>query len=152
MNDTTKNLYEHLKNRLYIGYGYGDDGQVIVDKVPDHAVFNQSLREDHQGDVGVFEYLIDKQPSYDKIASHTLWKSNVQISVVCKDGDIDTAKMFLIKSFKNFVEDDLSSDIYIDGIRLINILPSGKNKDGNQMIIMNIQVLYYIRDPEEFSD
>lgn len=148
MNDTTTSLYEHIKNRLAVGFNYGDDGQVLVDKVPNHKTFWQSLREDHPGDVGIFEYLIDKTPSFDKISSHTLWKSNVQISVVCLDGDINGARKYLLKSFENLVDDPESSNVYIQNAHIINMIPSGKNKDGNQMIIMNIQVLYYINDED----
>lgn len=149
MNDTTSSLYEHIRNRLAVGFNYGDDGQVLVDKVPNHKTFWQSLREDHEGDVGIFEYLIDQTPNIDKISSHTLWKSNVQISVVCLDGDINTARKYLLKSFQNIVDDPESSNVYVQNAHIINITPAGKNKDNNQMIIMNIQVLYYINDEQE---
>lgn len=148
MNDTTSSLFEHLKNRLATGYGYGDDGQTITDKIPDHRTSNQSIREDHEGDVGIFEYMIRKQPSYDGIDSHTLWITNVQISVVTKQGNIEDAKDYLLESFRNFISDAMSSNVYVKNASLINIIPAGKNSKGLQMVIMNTQVFYYINKEE----
>lgn len=146
MLDNTSSLYEHIKNRLATGYEYGDDGQVIEDNIPDHRVSYMSIREDHQGDVGVFEYLIEKRDNYSKISYQTLWISNVQISVVCKNGDIEGAKKYLLGSYNNILNDPESSNVYVINNILLNIRPTGKNKDGLQMVIMNIRLFYYIND------
>lgn len=144
MNDSVNSLYEHLKNRLAIGYGYGDDEQTIIDKVPDHRVSSMSLREDHPGDVGIFEYLTNKEKQYDNIDSHTLWSSRIQISAVVKEGNIEICKRYLKESFDNIISDKESDYIYISGGDLLNITPSGKNKDGFQVVIINIMLYYYI--------
>lgn len=148
MNDTTTSLYEHIKNRMASGFGFGDDGQVIVDRVPDHRISYQSIREDCEGDVGVFEYIIDSQGSYDRLSIHTLWRVNVQFSVVTKNGDIEAAKKYLIKSFENLADDVESSNVYVKGIRLINLHPFGKNSKGLQMVVMNTQIFCYINDED----
>lgn len=148
MNDTTTSLYDHIKNRLATGYGYGDDGQTIVDGIPDHRTSSMSIREDHEGDVGIFQYLIDKQESYKKISYETLWISNIQISVVCKNGDIEGAKKYLLDSYSNIVDDTESSNVLVRNSVLLNIRPAGKNRDGLQMVIMNIKVFYYINIDE----
>ena len=144
MNDTTSNLFEHIKNRLAAGYGYGDDSQVIVDGVPNHRTSHESIREDHEGDVGIFEYIIDAQNKYGKTNSvDTLWRTSVLISVVCLNGDIETCKDYLLDSFSNLIDDKASSNIFMQNAKLINMRPSGKNSKGLQMVIMNIQCSYY---------
>lgn len=144
MNDTTSSLYEHLKNRLATGYGYGDDQQVVVDNIPDHRCSYQSIRESNEGDVGIFEYIINRTPSMDGINSHALWETNVQISAVVKDGDIQQCKKYLLDSYNNFVNDVESSNVYVRGANLLNIRPAGKNSEGLQMCIINFKIYYYI--------
>lgn len=144
--DTTKSLFDHIKNRLATGYGYGDDDQVIIDNIPDHRASYQSLREDHEGDVGIFDYMTERHENYDGIDSHSLWKTRLQFSVVAKNGDIENAKKFLLASFKNLVDLPESSNVYVRGVDLTNITPAGKNSKGLQMIIMNTVVFYYINN------
>lgn len=144
MNDTTNNLFEHIKNRLATGYSYGDDNQTIVDGIPNHRTSYESIREDHEGDVGIFEYLIDPHNKYGRTNSEkTLWKTSVLISVVCINGDVETCKDYLLDSFDNLVDDKMSSDIYMQNVKLVNMRPAGKNSKGLQMVIMNIQCSYY---------
>lgn len=139
MNDTTSSLYEHIKNRLPTGFGYGNDGQVIVDKVKSQAVWQQTLREDHPGDVGIFEIkTVEQKIAYGAIA----YVSNIQFGVVCKSNDINNAINYLLKAYDNIKKDRKSSSITVDVAELINCMPIGKNSEGNQMVAMNLKVTY----------
>ena len=57
--DSSNSLYEHIKNRLPTDYNYGDDNNnIIVNsdgyEETDHQVWESSIREYSQGDVGIF--------------------------------------------------------------------------------------------------
>ena len=96
--DETKSLFEHIRNRLPTGYGLGDDETVYKDNVPDHAVFQQSLREDCEGDVGSFGTLTSEVKI---VAGAVGWNTKIQIAVVTKQGDIDNAYKYLLEAFEN---------------------------------------------------
>jgi len=145
--DETVSLYEHLKHRLATGYNYGDDN-TSDDPDCQHRCSSQSVREDVEGDVGIFEYNVVRVRNYDGISSHTLWDAGVQIIVICNNGDIEGAKHFLLASFNNFVNDSESSNVYIENVRLNGITPAGKNKDNKQMVYMNTDVFFYINSDE----
>ena len=137
--DTTKSLYEHIKNRLPTGYGLGNDGKEIINGNSNHAVFQQSIREDHEGDVGIFE----TYTSEEKIAMGCIaWNSKVQIAVVTKNGDIDSAIKYFIMALDNIKKNKKSTSISVYDVELINIMPVGKNSKGNQMVTMNITIRY----------
>jgi len=142
MNDTTTSLYEHIRNRLATGYGYGNDQQVVTDDVPDHRTSSESIREDYEGDVGIFEYYTTYDTSQQDI-NHSLWASNIQISVVVKNGLIEKAIEYLLASYKNINTDMESSNVIVKNTHMLNCAPVGKNGAGKQMVVMNIKVFYY---------
>jgi hypothetical protein len=141
MGDTTNNLFEHIKNRLPQDYEDLGDNNIIIDDegTPNHKVWEQSLREDFMGDVGVFQTRLSQQEIYHGVAYQM---ANVQIAVVCINGDIDTAEQYLRQAYANLKSNDRSSSIYVKRCDLIDIVPLGKNSIGNQMIEMDVSLKY----------
>ena len=141
MNDTTNNLFEHIKNRLPISFQDIGENNVILDDDgnSNHQVWEQSLREDHEGDVGVFQTRLSQAELFHGVAYDL---ANVQIAVVCPNGDIDNAERFLRQSLSNLKSDDRSTSIYVKRCDLIDIVPLGKNSIGNQMIEMDVSLKY----------
>lgn len=140
MNDVTSNLFEHIKNRLPDKYNIGDNNVVYdEDNTPNHKVWEQSLREDHEGDVGVFQTRLSQAEIFHGVASLL---AHVQIAVVCVNGDINTAEKYLREALDSLKKDDRSTSIYVKRCDLINIVPLGKNSIGNQMIEMDVSLKY----------
>lgn len=139
MDELTSSLYEHIKNRLDDSFEYGDIGQEVVDKIPNHSVWEQSLREDYQGDVGIFEISRDE---IEKYTGYTMYRGEIQIVVVCKDNDIDNVKIYLKNTLDNLRNNPRSSMYWFKDVKLLNLRPLGKNKIGNQMCVLNISVKY----------
>lgn len=139
--DTTNSLFEHIKNRLPNGYGLGDDGTTYDYNIPDHMVFQQSLREDHEGDVGIFETLTS---DFSIMGGALGYESKIQFGVVTKNGDIDSAVKYLKTALENIKEDKKSTGCYIKDCKLVNIMPVGKNSFGLQMVTMNISIKYVL--------
>ena len=90
--DETISLFEHIRNRLPTGYGLGDDENIENDGVYNHKTFQQSLREDHEGDVGIFENNISE---INILSGFLGYQGNIQVAVVTKNGDIDGAMKYL---------------------------------------------------------
>ena len=134
--DTTSSLFEHILNRLPTGYGLGDDGKEMVDGISNHATFQQSLREDHEGDVETLTSQVKV------IAGAVGWNTKVQIAVVTKQGDIDNAYKYLIEAFENIKKRKKSTSISVYETELISIMPIGKNSSGYQMVSMNLSITY----------
>lgn len=139
--DETKSLFEHLRNRLPSGYGLGNDGTVYKDNIPDHAVFQQSLREDHEGDVGIFENITS---DFSIMGGALGYISKMQFAVVTKNGDIDSAVKYLKEALNNIKTNCKSTGCYIKECKLVNIVPVGKNSVGLQMVTMNISIKYVL--------
>lgn len=139
MNDTTNSLYEHIKNRLPTGYGLGNDGKEIINGNSNHAVFQQSIREDHDGDVGIFDTSMKDIPMMMGNAGYT---SNIQIAVVTKNGDIDNAVKYLLKAFENINNDVSSSSIRVKSANMTHLCALGKNSAGKQMVELAFNVKY----------
>lgn len=139
--DETKSLFEHIRNRLPTGYGLGDDETVYKDNVPDHAVFQQSLREDHEGDVGIFETLTS---DFSIMGGAIGYESKIQFAVVTKNGDIDSAVKYFKEALNNIKTNCKSTGCYIKNCKLVNIMPVGKNSVGLQMVTMNISIKYVL--------
>ena len=142
MNDVTNNLFEHIRHRLPDKYNLGDNNTVYDDEhVLNHCVWNQSLREDHEGDVGVFQTRLAQAEMFHGVACLL---ANIQIAVVCLNGDIDSAEKYLREALENIKQDDTSTSIYVKKCELIDIVPLGKNSVGNQMIEMDISIKYVV--------
>lgn len=142
--DTTNSLFEHIRNRLPTDYNYGDDGTVINNNIPNHKTFQQSIREDHEGDVGIFELNNTLQSKY---SGYSFLISEIQIVVVTIDGDIEKAKQYLADAFKNIndITNRESSKIKIIHSNLVSIVPLGKNSKGLQMVSLTSNIKYNIK-------
>lgn len=139
--DNTSSLYEHIKNRLPTGFGLGDDGTEIIDNVPDHKTFQQSVREDHEGDVGIF--VIENTP-YSVMAGQLGYEAQIQFGVVTRDSDIDSAVKYLEAAYNNIKSNRKSSGVYVADSKLVSIYPVGKNSVGFQMVSMYIKLKYVL--------
>jgi hypothetical protein len=137
--DSTNSLFEHIKNRLPTDYGLGDDGTEYKDNIPNHKTWQQTLRENYEGDVGIFENSIG---SYSIFGGQLGYKSEVQIAVVTKNGDIDSAINYLKIALENIKKDVKSTGIYVSDCKLVNLLPLGKNSVGLHLVSMNIAIKY----------
>jgi hypothetical protein len=138
--DTTTSLFEHVKNRLPTGFGFGDDDKIIDSNlVPNHQTSQQSIREDHEGDVGIFEM---NSSTYDFSKFMHGMITEVQVAVVTKQGNIEEARKYLLSLLKNLQSDIKSSSIYIYNCDLVNLIPLGKNSVGFQMVSMVLSIKY----------
>lgn len=139
--DETISLFEHIRNRLPTGYGLGDDENIENDGVYNHKTFQQSLREDHEGDVGIFENNISE---INILSGFLGYQGNIQVAVVTKNGDIDGAMKYLKEALENIKNNCKSTGIYVKSCKLINLLPLGKNSAGLHMCSMNILIKYVV--------
>ena len=141
--DKTTSLFEHIRNRLPTGFGFGDDGAELVNGVYNHKTFQQTLREDHEGDVGIFEIYSTELPKY---TGYTCLVAEVQIAVVCKQGDIEGARKYLQKALENIRDNEMSEYIWIKSCKLVNLKPLGKNSNGLNMMVLNINIKYLVNE------
>ena len=109
--DSTNSLYEHLKNRLPTGYNYGDDNNSIIEnsegyEETDHQVWESSIREYNQGDVGIF---IQNEQILKTKSIEIGYRALVNVVVIVNNGNITSARDFA-KQFKNNLSSDLESE------------------------------------------
>lgn len=137
--DETTSLFEHIRDRLPVGYGLGDDGAELIDDVYNHKTFQQSLRENHEGDVGIAEINGTVKEIYKGVFCN---ESTIQITVVTVNGDIDNAMNYLRQAFENINSNKESTGVFIGKCKLVSIYPLGKNSSGFHMCNMNLLVEY----------
>ena len=142
--DNAKTLFEHIRNRLPTGYGLGDDNKVQDPKTKkwNHQTAHNSFREDCEGDVGIMEGI--------KTNTKTRFKNNehnkeIQIVVICIDGDTDKAEQYLEETVTNLKTNKNSEGIYMPLCNYSNIFFYGKTVNGLQMVILNLKVKYIIK-------
>ena len=134
-------LFNFIKERLPAGFGLGDDGTVYENKEPNHKTWKQTIREDHEGDVGVFEIYRSEQTKYN---GHDCFVSEMQIAVVTNQGDIDSAMDYLYKTYKNIQKNNMSEHIWVKQCKLIKLVPLGKNSNGYQMVELGLLIKYLV--------
>lgn len=133
-------LYDHIIERLPCIDGYGETGRVYNDDgISSHSTFKQSIREQVQGDVGVF---VIRTNETTKMSGHSEYKSEVQIVVNCINGDIDSAMDYLSKAFENIKKNTKSDVVWVRGCKLVNISPVGKNSSGIHWCVLNVLLTY----------
>ena len=138
--EDSKTLYEFIKDRLPDIEGYGNTGKEFnEDNIPNHSVYQQSLRENYEGDVGIFETNIS---DYSIMGGQVGYISEVQIALVCVKGDIDGGVSYLKATLENIKKNSKSIGVYVKDSKLINLLPLGKNSSGLHMISMNMLIKY----------
>lgn len=137
-------LYDYIIERLPDIEGYGNVGRVYdEDGVSNHSVFKQSIREDKQGDIGVF---ITNTHEATKLSGHSFWVSEVQIVVNTVNGDVECALRYLRSLYNNIQNNSHNDYIWIKNSRLINICPVGKNSSGIHWCVLNVQLKYIINE------
>ena len=137
--DEDKTLYGFIKEQIPEVNGYGITGQTTVDGVTDHDIFYQSIREDHEGDIGIF--LITGQENT-QLQYGEIYNSEVQIVVNSVNGDIAGVLDMLKNTLKNIRQNKRNNYIYMMDCGLINLAPVGKNSNGLQWSVMNILCKY----------
>ena len=137
--DEDKTLYGFIKEQIPAVNGYGITGQTTVDGVTDHDIFYQSIREDHEGDIGIF--LITGQENT-QLQYGEIYNSEVQIVVNSVNGDIAGVLDMLKNTLKNIRQNKRNNYIYMMDCGLINLAPVGKNSNGLQWSVMNILCKY----------
>ena len=137
--DEDKTLYGFIKEQIPVVNGYGVNGQTTVDGVKDHDVFYQSIREDHEGDIGIF--MITGQENT-QLQYGEIYVSEIQIVVNSVNGDIAGVLDMLMNTLKNIRKNKKNDYIYVMNCGLINLRPVGKNSNGLQWSVMNILCKY----------
>lgn len=135
-------LYDFIIERLTDTQGYGNAGKVYdEDGVSNHSVFKESIREDHEGDVGVF---ISANSDITKFSGRYCFEGEIQVVVNCINGDIDGALDYLFKTLDNIQTNYRNDYIWVKNSRLVNCLPVGKNKCGIQWCTLNVYLKYLV--------
>lgn len=135
-------LYDFIIERLPDTQGYGNAGKVYdEDGVSNHSVFKESIREDHEGDVGVF---ISANSDITKFSGRYCFEGEIQVVVNCINGDIDGALDYLFKTLDNIQTNYRNDYIWVKNSRLVNCLPVGKNKCGIQWCTLNVYLKYLV--------
>ena len=137
--DEDKTLYGFIKEQIPAVDGYGITDQEIVDYVPNHDIFYQSIRDDHEGDIGIF---IITGGENTQLQYGEIYDSEVQIVVNSVDGDLAGVLDMLKQTLKNIRKNKKNDYIYVMDCRLINLAPVGKNSNGLQWSVMNILCKY----------
>lgn len=132
-------IFGFIKEQIPAVNGYGVTGQTTVDGVTDHDIFYQSIREDHEGDIGIF--MITGQEDKELIYGKML-VSEIQVVVNSVNGDIAGVLNMLMKTLENIRKNKKNSYVYVQRCELINLCPVGKNSNGLQWDVMNILCKY----------
>ena len=133
-------LHNFIIERLPFIDGYGECGREYDDNgISNHSAFKQSIRENVQGDVGVF---IIQTNETTKMSGHSEYKSEVQIVVNCINGDIDSAIDYLSKALENIKKNNKNEFIWVKNCKFVNMSPVGKNSSGIHWCVLNILLTY----------
>lgn len=133
-------LYEYIRKQIPVIDGYGEAGKEIDENlVSNHDVFFQSIRDDHEGDIGIF--IIDGSEDT-KLMFGEIYESEIQIVVNSVDGEIKPVLELLQQLLKNIRNNNRDENIYVMNCGLINLRPVGKNSNGIQWSVMNILCKY----------
>lgn len=139
-------LYDFIIDRLPDTDGYGNTGKVYDDDgVSNHSVFKESIREDHEGDVGVF---ITSNSDITNMHGRYCFEGEIQIVVNTINGDIDGALDYLFTALDNIQNNYRNDHIWIKNSRLVNCLPVGKNSNGIQWCVLNVYIKYLVNNED----
>ena len=121
--------------------GYGNYKQTFKNKIPDHAVFKESLRNEHEGDIGVFVINSgdDWTMKYCKVS-----QAEIQIVVNAVHGDVEGAERLLQNLFDNLHNNKGNDKIKITSCHKINLRAGGKNTNGIHWSVLNILIKYIL--------
>ena len=137
-------LHSFIIERLPDINGYGESGREYdEDGISNHSVFKQSIRENIQGDVGVF---IIQTNETTKMSGHSVYKSEVQIVVNCINGDSDSTMDYLSRELENIKKNNKNEFIWVKNCKLVNMSPVGKNSSGIHWCVLNLLLTYITND------
>ena len=106
-------------------------------------MFKQSIRENAEGDVGVF---VTTSSEITKMSGHSMYRSEVQIVVNCVNGDIDGALSFLNQTLENIRKNQKGDKVWIKSTKLVNMSPVGKNSSGIHWCVLNLLLTYIVNE------
>lgn len=140
--DEDKTLYGFIKSQIPYVEGYGDCGKVISeDGQINHSVWYQNIREDKEGDIGIF--IITTQENTELMYGK-VYNSEVQIVVNSVNGDLAGVLDMLLQTFENIKTNKKNDYISVSKCGLINLRPVGKNSNGLQWSVLNILCKYTV--------
>lgn len=121
--------------------GYGNCGSVFKNNIPNHSAFKQSLRNDHEGDIGIF--VINSKDNWE-LKYTKLIESEIQIVVNAVAGDVEGSEEYLQRLFDNIKKNRGNDKIKISSCNKINLRAGGKNSNGIHWSVLNILIKYRI--------
>ena len=142
--DEKMKLYDFIISRLPDIDGYGACGRVYdEDGVSNHSVFKESIREDHEGDIGIF---LTSNSDITNMHGRYCFEAEAQIVVNTVGGDVDGALDYLFLTMENIKTKYRDDHIWIKNLRLVNCLPVGKNSSGIHWCTLNFYIKYLVND------
>lgn len=135
-----KSIFGFINGLLPHTVGYGDtDSKLDDDGIYDHTVWTQTIREDHEGDVGIFQI---NEGEDNHLMFQTIREANMQVVVNCVNGNIVEAMEYLRALYENIKSS--SGNVYVSlfDYKLTNISPVGKHSSGIQWCVLNILLKY----------
>lgn len=137
---TKYSIYDFITEQLPNVTGYGNFKKKLdEDGISDHSVFYQTIRNDHEGDVGIF-VLNTKDNTDMKFAPLT--ESEIQIVVNCVGGDILQGLDYLQSLYDVLHKTKGNSKIKVFNCKKINLRPVGKNTNDICWCVLNILIKY----------
>lgn len=135
-----KSIFGFINGLLPHTVGYGDtDSKLDDDGIYDHTVWTQTIREDHEGDVGIFQI---NEGEDNKLRYHPIREANMQVVVNCVNGNIVEAMEYLRELYENIRSSKGNDYVCLFDYKLTNISPVGKHSSGLQWCVLNILLKY----------
>lgn len=132
-------IYDFITEKLPNVEGFGNVGKELVENIYNHSVFHQTIREEHEGDVGIF--IVDSKDNTE-MKFIKLTESEIQVVVNCVAGDIEQTLDYLESLFGTIVNTKGNDKIEIFNCRKINLRPVGKNSKGIHWCVLNMLLKY----------
>lgn len=133
-------IYDFITEQLPNVEGFGNVDKILDEAgIYNHSAFQQTIREDHEGDVGVF--IVDNK-DYTEMKFIKLTESEIQVVVNCVQGDIEQTLDYLQSLFDKLSNTKGNDKIEIFNCKKINLRPVGKNNRGIHWCVLNMLLKY----------
>ena len=133
-------IYDFIEEQLPNTEGYGNIEKELDDNHNyNHSVFHQSIREDNEGDVGIF--IVDSKDNYE-MKMIPMIESEIQVVVNAVSGDIEGTLEYLDSLFITLKNSKGNDKIEIFRCNKINLRPVGKNSADIHWCVLNMLVKY----------
>lgn len=133
-------IYDFITEQLPNVEGFGNVDKILDEAgIYNHSAFQQTIREDHEGDVGIF--IIDSK-DYTEMKFIKLTESEIQVVVNCVQGDIEQTLDYLQNLFDKLSNTKGNDKIEIFNCKKINLRPVGKNSRGIHWCVLNMLLKY----------